>query len=273
MDDASFGTGSDRAEDNEQWEGEMRAAVVIAVLASVTYATPGIAAEPWQLRLTPYLWLAGLKGDVATIPPLLAAPVDISPGDALSDLEGGGMIMFDARKGRHGFVVDLMYTDIRSDFELVPAPINLNMKSISKTTIATVAYQYQLYGYDATMVDLLAGARYWNIDSELQFGGGLGILAGRTVSHRESWVDPGIGVKGRVPFGNSRFYFEGGAGIGGFGVGSDLFYELNVNVGYQWSKSIGSTIGYRMFDVDYDKDAFLYDVRQEGLQLGLSWSF
>jgi hypothetical protein len=251
----------------------MRETLAVAALLLAAYSSQALAAEPWQFRLIPYLWLAGLKGDVATIPPLPTAPVDVSPSDALSGFEGGGMILLDARKGRHGFLVDLLYTDIRSDFELVPAPINLNMKSISKTTIATLAYQYQLYGQDQTVVDLLAGARYWNIDSELRFSGGLGVLAGRTVSHTESWVDPGVGIKGRVPFGNSRFYFEGAAGIGGFGVGSDLFYEANLNVGYQWSKSIGTTIGYRMFDVDYEKDRFLYDVRQEGLQLGLSWSF
>jgi len=28
-----------------------------------------------------------------------------------------------------------------------------------------------------------------------------------------------------------------------------------------------------MFDVDCEKDGYLYDVRQQGLQLGLSWSF
>ena len=91
--------------------------------------------------------------------------------------------------------------------------------------------------------------------------------------YRDSWFDPGLGVKGRVPFGATRFYFEGGAGIGGFGVGSDLFYEINASVGYQWTKSIGTTIGYRMFDVDYEDNGFVYDVRQQGLQLGLTWSF
>lgn len=251
----------------------MRKAPLVAALLLAAQSAQVLAEEPWQFRLTPYMWLAGLKGDVATTPPLPTVSVDVSPSDALSDLEGGGMVVFEGRKGRHGFLVDLMYTDIRSDFEAVPAPINLNMKSISKTTIATLAYQYQLYGHDQTVLDLLAGVRYWNIDSELQFSGGLGVLAGRTISHTESWVDPAIGVKGRVPFGASRFYFEGGAGVGGFNVGSNLFYDVNANVGYQWSRSIGTTIGYRMFDVDYDNDAFVYDVRQEGWQLGLSWSF
>jgi len=31
--------------------------------------------------------------------------------------------------------------------------------------------------------------------------------------------------------------------------------------------------GYRYLDVDYEDGAFLYDVVQDGLTLGLSWRF
>ncbi|HBE92637.1 MAG TPA: hypothetical protein DDW55_08955, partial [Gammaproteobacteria bacterium] len=66
------------------------------------------------------------------------------------------MLILDARKGRHGFFTDLIYTDVQSEEELIPAPIGLNMKSTTKTTIFTLAYQYELYGQDQTVVDLLA---------------------------------------------------------------------------------------------------------------------
>ncbi len=55
--------------------------------------------------------------------------------------------------------------------------------------------------------------------------------------------------------------------------GADHFYELSLNVGYQWSDAIGTALGYRMFDVDYEDDGFVYDVRQQGWQLGLTWAF
>ena len=122
-------------------------------------------------------------------------------------------------------------------------------------------------------MDVLAGTRYWDLDSELRFDDGLGFLGGRKISNDESWIDPALGVKGRTPLGNSRFYVEGGAGVGGFGVGSDLFYELNGAVGYQWNKAIGTALGYRMFDVDYENDGYVYDAKQQGWQLGLTWAF
>jgi hypothetical protein len=250
-----------------------RRSLLVVMLPLLMHAAPLLAADGWDFRLTPYLWFAGLKGDVATIPGAPPAPIDISSSDALEDTEASLMLMFDAKKGRHGVFADFLYSDVSSDDELVPPPIDLVLRSTSKTTIFTFAYQYELYNRDQRVVDLMAGARYWKVDSELRFQGGLGILAGKKVSNDESWLDPALGIKGRTPLGDSRFYLEGGAGVGGFGVGSELFYEFNGSIGYQWNKAIGTAIGYRLFDVDYDDEDFLYDVRQQGWQLGLTWAF
>lgn len=243
------------------------------VLGLALCSAPAFAEDSWQFRLSPYMWFAGLEGDVATIPGAPAAPINISPKEALDDTEVGVMFLFEGKKGRHGFLADFIYTDVRSDEELIPPPIGLELRSKTKSTIFSLAYQYELYNQNDAVVDLLAGARYWRVDSELRFAGGLGILAGRRVSNKESWVDPGLGIKGQMPLGNTQFFIAGGAVVGGFGVGSDLFYELHGDLGYQWSKTIGTSLGYRMFDVDYDNDGFLYDVRQEGWELGLTWAF
>jgi len=247
-----------------------------SLLAMLLLAVPpsGLASDGWQYRLTPYLWFAGLKGDVATIPGAPAAPIDISPSEAIEDTETGLMLLFDARRGRHGVFADFLYADVRSDEELLPSPIALTLRSVTKTTIFSLAYQYEILRQDDTVVDLIAGARYWNIDSELSFGSGTGgPLDGRRVDNDESWFDPMLGIKGRMPLGNSAFYVEGGAGLGGFTLGSDLFYEVSGAIGYQWTPAIGTALGYRLFDVDYDDDGFVYDARQQGWQLGLTWAF
>jgi len=43
--------------------------------------------------------------------------------------------------------------------------------------------------------------------------------------------------------------------------------------GYQWSRSIGTVIGYLMFDLDYESKDFLYDAEQQGWLLNLKWKF
>ncbi|WP_455196945.1 hypothetical protein [Kaarinaea lacus] len=254
----------------------MNKRMVGLVLIGLFIQAPVFAAEDqWEYALSPYLWFAGIKGDVATVPPLPAAPIEVTPSQAMEDTQAALMILFTAKKNRHGVFFDFLYTDVESDEELVPAPISLTMKSISKTTLVTLAYQYEVHRNDRQIVDVLAGLRYWDIDTTLKFGGGLGIVIppGTELNHTESWTDPAIGITGTAFLGDSKFYFNGAAGIGGFGVGSDLFYDINANVGYQWNKAIGTAIGYRLFDVDYEKDNFRYDVTQQGWLIGLTWSF
>jgi len=247
----------------------------IYALASLFLLLPATASaqEEWQFRIIPYLWFAGVEGDVATIPGAPEAPLDISSSQALEDTDASLMGVFEVKKGRHGGFVDLVYTDLRSDTELVGDPINLTLKSTSKNTLLSVAYQYELYKDERAVADVFAGARYWSIDTKLEFGGGLGLLAGRFVRHDETWVDPLIGIKGSSALGDSNFFAAGVLGLGGFGVGSDRFYDASVHLGYQWTKLIGTTIGYRMYDVKYDKDSFLYNVRQEGWMVGVSFDF
>jgi hypothetical protein len=242
--------------------------------AAITALLPNaaLADDKWTFRLSPYLWFAGVDGDVATLPGLPKAPIDISPSDALDDNEASYMVILNANKGRHGFLVDFNYTDTRSDEDLV-REFDLKMKSISRITIFSAAYLYQLWGEAGANLDAFAGARYWDVDATLKFSGGQGLLAGVRIDHAEDWIDPMVGLKGRTPLGDSRFYLVGWAGLGGFGVNSDLFYDLSLNVGYQWTDAIGTTVGYRVFDVDYDDDGFVYDVEQYGFSLGLTWKF
>lgn len=230
------------------------------------------AADNWDFRLNPYIWFTDQQGDVATIPGAPTVPIDISSREAFDNTEAGFMVFLDAKRGKHGVFADVIYTDFQSNYEF-ESRVNLTLQSVSKTSIFSLAYQYEFYRKDDAIIDLMLGARYWNIDTELNFGGGLGILADQKINHNESWVDPAVGVKGVKWLGGSGFYIEGGAGLGGFGAGSDLFYEFNGGIGYQWNSAIGTTIGYRLFDVDYQDSGFTYDIQQQGWQLGLRWSF
>lgn len=112
----------------------------------------------------------------------------------------------------------------------------------------------------------------WNNDDFVPISFSYVRVAAR-VAHDESWVDPFVGIKGQIPLGTSRFFLAAGAATGGFGIGSDLFYEINANIGCRWTEKIGTAIGYRMYDADYEDDGFSYDVKQDGWQVGLTWNF
>lgn len=246
----------------------------LATASTCLLISPAIvqAQDSWDFRLTPYLWFAGLKGDVATIPGSPTVPIDVSSSDALQDTEASFMTLFEAKKQGRGLFVDIFYSDVESTTDLIPA-INLTLKSTSKTTMISAAYLQEFQNENGTIAEWFAGARYWEIDSELEFGGGLGVLAGRKVNHSESWVDPVLGVKGRTPIGESNWNLAGGAAIGGFGMGADSLIDISVNLGYQFNKTVGAAVGYRFYDLDYEDDGFTYDVKQDGFSLAVAFAF
>jgi hypothetical protein len=111
----------------------------------------------------------------------------------------------------------------------------------------------------------MAGLRLWSVDTDLSFSGG--VLDGVSRSDGDTWVDPLIGAKGRLDL-TSRLYLTGWAMVGGFGVSSDLMWDALGGIGYQFSDTFSTVLGYRGAGVDYAKAGFEYDVIQHGPVLG-----
>ena len=62
----------------------------------------------WSFQLTPYLWLAGIDGEVSG-PRGNSASFDVGIGEVLSHLQGGLMLLGEARYRRWGILVDFDY--------------------------------------------------------------------------------------------------------------------------------------------------------------------
>jgi hypothetical protein len=227
--------------------------------------------DQWRFNLAPYAWLAGQKGSVATLPPL--PPVDVDIGfwdDILGNINGALFLVGEARKEKYGVLFDIAYADIELE-NATPGPIFSSVISRTKSWIVSAVGSYRLVEKPNVFGDLLVGIRYWSVDSTL--GLKSAILRDREVSNREDWLDPIIGLKGQSFLGSSPIFVNGGLLIGGFGAGSDFMWDANFNLGYRWTETFSTTLGYRYLDVDYEKDDFLYDVSQDGPVLGLSWVF
>ena len=227
--------------------------------------------EEWHFTVAPYAWLAGQKGSVATLPPLPSVDIDIDFwDDILGNINGALFLVGEARKGKYGALFDMAYVDIELESS-TPGPIFSSVTSRTKAWIVSVAGSYRLVEKPDVFADLLVGIRYWSVDSTL--GLKSAILRDREVSNREDWVDPIVGLKGQSFIGASQFFVNGGLMIGGFGAGSGFMWDANFNLGYRWTETFSTTLGYRYLDVDYEKDDFLYDVSQDGPVIGLSWVF
>jgi len=242
---------------------------LLFVSSSASFAASS--GDSWEFHIAPYAWLAGQEGTVATLPGLPPADIDVSFSDDIADnIQGALMLIGEARKGSLGFTAEVAYTDIESD-ATIPGENFTTLTSQSQSWIVSAGGFYRFFENEQGFLDGLAGVRYWSIDSELTLSGGpLGAFA---VDNREDWFDPMVGLKGLSMIGSSKFYVSGFILIGGFGAGSDFMWDGNLNLGYQWTETFSTTIGYRYLAVDYENDDFLYDVSQDGPILGLSWRF
>lgn len=92
------------------------------------------------------------------------------------------------------------------------------------------------------------------------------------LSGSKSWVDPIVGFRARYNF-TDHLYAAAKADIGGFGIGSDLTWQLFGAVGYQFNQHWSSELGYKYLSVDYSNNGFVYDMAMGGVFIGLKYTF
>src|SRR5262249_308861 len=116
---------------------------------------------------------------------------------------------------------------------------------------------------------LLVGGRLWNVDAD---GSLIGPLAVRQHSGGKTWVDPIIGVNGRLELG-AGFAVQAEADVGGFGIASDIDWQVLGTLQYEFNDSITLNAGYRYLPVDFHDGGFLYNVALQGPIIGATIRF
>jgi hypothetical protein len=223
----------------------------------------------WSFGLTPYVWFASLKGDVATLSGLPPVSVDVDFGDIIENTDIALMLAAEARRGRFGIVTDLTYLALSAD-GATPGPLFGSAEVDTSTFFATVAGFYQVVAHERVSLDVLAGARIWYVDTEIDLSAGL--LPARNVQDDEVWADPVVGLRWSAQLGRS-FFLAGYADVGGFGVASDSTWQLLGTLGYRFNDWFSARAGYRHLDVDYDHDGFVWDVELSGPIVGATFRF
>jgi hypothetical protein len=223
----------------------------------------------WSFALTPYVWFASLEGDVGAISGLPPVSVDAGFDDIIENTDIALMLAAEARRGRFGVVADFSYLGLSADGD-TPGPLFGDAEVESDTIFATVAGFYQAVAGDGLSLDVLAGARIWYVDTEINLSAGL--LPARGVQDDEVWADPVVGLRWNARLGRG-FFLAGAADIGGFGVASDFTWQLLGTLGYRFNDRFSARAGYRHLAVDYEDDGFVWDVDLSGPIVGASFRF
>jgi hypothetical protein len=222
--------------------------------------------EAWRFSVSPYLWITGQEGEVATLPPAAPAEIDISFSDVIDSLDLSLMVFLEARKERYGVFSEIFAISVSEDVD-TPGPFFTGADFEQDFFGLTLGASYALVQSNSSFLDVAAGVRFWFLDTELDLEPGISAVG--KASEKENWEDYIVGVKGRHKI-NEQWYLNGWGMIAIAGD-SDSAWDVLAGIQYERSSSLHFTAGYRHQEVDYDKDEFLFDVELSGPILGATF--
>jgi len=220
----------------------------------------------WHYLAEVYLMFPTMSGDVA-IANLPAVEIDADAGSILSHLKMGAMFYLEATNNDWAITSDLLYMKLEQG--VVPSTLVTGGDATMKETAWEVDGLKRVMPYLEVGVGGRIVSLYTGLDLET-------ILNQRSGSLTKTWFDPVIVVRTKGTI-KEKWLLQFRGDIGGFGVGSELSWQLQAYAGYRFSKLFQTTIGYRYISIDYDKgngaDRFLYDVDTYGPVVRLGFNF
>ena len=247
------------------------AAILALVPALFAFSPPAPAQDGgWHYLVQPYLMFPNMKGEagIAELPP---APVDEDPSDIFNNLQMGAMLYAEAHNQQWMISSDLLYMSLESDV----APGRL--VSGGSVEVSQLGWELAAMRRFSEWLELGIGVTYNEIDADVGIfiDTTLGTVS-RAAGMNEQWIDPSVVSRVSLPI-SDKWYFQARANLGGFGVGSDLMWQLQADLGYRHSERMLFTFGYRFIDVDYDHgsglDRFVYDMQTFGPVLKIGFNF
>ena len=235
------------------------------VCLAADMAQPGPApGEPgWTFEATAYGWFAGLSGDVGVrgLPP---ASLDISPIDVINALDAIPVMgSLTARNGDWSIMGEIIWVKLAAEANFGPANGEISYRQTQLLASGVVGYDLPLNLPEGMDLTATAGFRYNHIKATLDVSPALFPV---TISREGSvdWIDPTIGLAFNYKI-NDRWFMNLTGDIGGFGVGSDFTTQGIATVGYMWTPTISTSIGWRALYTDYSEGGFVYDTTEQGL--------
>ncbi len=213
-----------------------------------------------QYEITPYLWLASIKGTTA-ISSEPDPPIDSGYNFfSLDNLSGVASATFTARGQQWGFLFDFLFVEFE-DTLLQGTTLQTTPRLNARILEFAGAYK----PVSVNDFEIIAGLRQQDIDFELS-------LLNRTPQVSVDWIDPFIGVI-YAPALTNKWYLSLRGDVGGFGIESDIAVNAEAMLRYQFGETFSFKFGYRYLKVKFDDSSLVYDISLDGLLFGLGIRF
>jgi hypothetical protein len=221
----------------------------------------------WHFEITPYLWFAGVNGDMTLGPHEINFNVPFK--DIFNNLKFGVMATEEIRKGRIVFLSDQVYMKVGAQKVKAVAgfPRELTINATNNTFYWDNEIGYRGVATDRFNLDALAGIQYWYVDTSLSANPPLTDNGG--LSKSVSFVNPVLGMRAQVKIYKGLGGFVKGD-IGGYGVGSDLTGQALAGIGFPLKK-IGLDFGYRRLYLNQTHERLSQQITMQGLFMGVTF--
>lgn len=239
----------------------------------LAFGAPTAGAEEWRQTILVYGMGAAIDGETQVGD--LVVPVDASIADVFDALEFGAMGAWRADNGTWSITGDATYMGLggtsRSERGLVRGDVDVDQFTLMTTLGRRVAQPLEAL-FSLAYFDLAA-------DLEVRTTAPItGAVTRRTAETDVSWVDPMVGLHYAWPF-SETWTLNLRGDVGGFGIGSDLSYQLLGSVRWQSGGNVGAVFGYRLISFEYEdghrgtQGYERFDLTEQGPMIGMTWAF
>ena len=224
----------------------------------------------WNFLVEPYVMFPNMSGTVG-LGDFPEATIDASSNDILGQLKMGFMLNAEASTGKWTIGSDLLYMDLAKGVEAG------NLISSGEITAKQLGWEVSGLYRVMPWLELGLGGLLNSINSGADLN--MKAIGGGTIPKSKSltktWFDLMLITRISNKSGEKFIYLFRGE-IGGFGIGSDLAWQIQAYAGYRFSKLFQITGGYRIISLDYENGSsanrFMYDVNTSGPVLRLGFN-
>lgn len=259
----------------------------VAGLASMSGSASAQMTDDWKFRAIIYGYLPDIGGKTTFPAGNTSGSINVDASSIISNLKFTFMGFLEARKGRWGGFVDLLYLnvggdssktrDVNVDGHPIPIGVTADLNLDIKGTILTLAGEYAAIPDPAASLDVLAGARLLSLKQTLGYTLSADVgnesgpgRSGNSEVKADQW-DAIVGVKGRVGFGADRewfipYYLDVGTGQ------SQLTWQAIAGVGYsyKWGQVIAA---WRYLDYKFKSGTALESLNFNGPAVGVAFNW
>jgi hypothetical protein len=262
-------------------------AVLITCVSSALLPAGALAndQESWQFGASIYGWFPDISGQTTFTPPGGGGDFEVGIDKILENLEFTLMGTFDARKGRSGLLVDMIYLGVGNSKSGVteatiggtPIPVgaSADVSLDVDSWVWTMAGYYRMVDQPESTFDLLAGLRYTDMAQKVNWSitGNIGSIpipdrTGTAEAALDNW-DVIVGARGKYMFGANNtwfipYYLDVGTGD------SDLTWQGIAGVGYafSWGETL---VAWRYLSYELDSGSAIADVNFNGPAIGVTF--